>query len=277
MMGAPAHFVRLIGITVLVLCANIAAEPYAAPRCVLLRFQERNLHDIKQVALRAAGLGEGAGSYLDVHHVRVMSGISENDFLKVQAALEPLGGRVKLLGLLRDAAVACFNARAADKLMSDGSYASSWHVRAPKHPLVSASKGASEFTAFASAVAHALPHDIIAKLHFIKTLETVAGSAQTASRFVNSHNSQLRRMQRLHHQIKQDSFIQQEKQSLAAARHGRSLRATTLHLQVGSSPATADAAAATAAPLVEPVSGFVSFDTPGPYPGTTYPQQLATL
>jgi hypothetical protein len=234
----------------------------AGEACLLLRLRERNLAAVQAAALRAGGLGPGAGAYLSADGVAALAGRTRAELAALGSFVEALGGRVAAVGPHRDAAAACFPPGAAAALGRGGAAAV---PPARRRLLAAAADGggsgggpAAALAAGAAAgLAAALPQPLADLLHFVKPLAAAPaddGGGAAAATGARGAGSRL--------------LLEQPAGGAATpgsadggARRGggpKAMRFVTRARAAAGSPATDTGGSLTAA-------------VAGPYPGTTLP------
>jgi hypothetical protein len=237
----------------------------AGEACLLLRLRERNLAAVQAAALRAGGLGPGAGAYLSADGVAALAGRTRAELAALGSFVEALGGRVAAVGPHRDAAAACFPPGAAAALGRGGAAAV---PPARRRLLAAAADGggggggpAAALAAGAAAgLAAALPQPLAELLHFVKPLAAAPADDGGAAAAADEPAAGSRQL------------LEQPPGGAAAS----AIAAGRARVVIGPKmqPAQVRPAPAAGSPA-QVETGILSAAVPGPIPGTTLPWNLA--
>lgn len=88
----------LASLTLLTTFPLASLATYDATSCHLVRLVDRNMDNVEAIALRAGGLGPGAGRYLKAHQLAELSGRDSSEIEAIKFRSSALEGRFIRLG-----------------------------------------------------------------------------------------------------------------------------------------------------------------------------------
>ncbi|GAX74706.1 hypothetical protein CEUSTIGMA_g2154.t1 [Chlamydomonas eustigma] len=131
-----------------------------------IRLQDKNIDSVHSAALKAAGLGPGAGTYLTAEDIALISGWSDESLKPLHRHIVDLGGEVVTHSIFRDTVVVSFSKKAFQSLTLS--------LDLGKLPSDLLSSNEKVEQVLAEIIYGNLPSHIISHVHFVNSLSTVS-------------------------------------------------------------------------------------------------------